>query len=221
MTNPLLSRVLAALLLTAAITTVTAQTAMDRYKGLPTNTTVSIQGTSTAHDWEMKGTLIGGYFEVPAGVSFDPAQATIPGLKDGALSATVVARIFLNSIHSQADHMPGVMDDLMLKAMKAPDFPRIEYHLTELKLKDGHTAGKPFEFDAKGDLAIAGVTNKVSFPVTITYVDKQTIKISAKTKLKMTDYKVEPPAPNFGLGLMKCADEVTIIIEWTVAKPAK
>jgi polyisoprenoid-binding protein YceI len=212
---------LAGLLLMAATTVVTAQTGSDHYKGQPTNTTVTIQGTSTAHDWEMKGSLIGGSLEVPAGTSFDPAQATIPGLKDGALTATVVARIIVTTIHSMADHMASVMDGLMQDALKAPNFPRIEYHLTELKLKDGHAAGKPFEFDAKGDLSIAGVTNKVSFPVSIVALDKNVIKITGTTKLKMTDYGVKPPAPSFGLGLMKCGDEVTILIEWTLAKPAE
>jgi hypothetical protein len=27
---------------------------------------------------------------------------------------------------------------------------------------------------------------------------------------------VEPPAPNFGLGLMKCGDDVKIIFDWTL-----
>lgn len=219
MMKPFLSITCLALLLGAA-QTVAAQGVPSRYKGLPTDTTVSIKGTSTAHDWEMKGSLIGGYFEVPAGVNFDQAQATVPGLKDGVLMATVVARIGVNTIHSTADHLPGVMDGLMQDALKSKDFPRIEYHLTELKLKAGHTGGKPFEFDAKGDLAIAGITNKISFPVTIVALEKNVIKITGSTKLKMTDFKVDPPAPNFGLGLMKCGDEVTIDFDWTLARPA-
>ena len=33
-----------------------------------------------------------------------------------------------------------------------------------MTFKGPHAAGKPFEFDTTGQLAIAGVTNKVSFP---------------------------------------------------------
>ena len=90
--------------------------------------------------------------------------------------------------------MPNVMDGVMQDAMKETHFPRILYHVTELKLKTPHVAGQPFAFDAKGDLAIAGVTNKVEFPVTIQPLDKSEIIISGTAKLKMTDYKVPPPA---------------------------
>jgi len=35
-----------------------------RYQGQPTNCTLEIQGTSTFHDWEMKGTTIGGILDL-------------------------------------------------------------------------------------------------------------------------------------------------------------
>jgi hypothetical protein len=49
-------------------------------------------------------------------------------------------------------------------------------------------------------------------------VDKTKIKITGSAKLKMTDFKVQPPAPSIaGLGVMKCGDEVTILFDWTLA----
>ncbi len=179
-----------------------------------TNSSVAIQGTSTVHDWEMKGPRINGSVDFPAGVTFDLAQTNLPGLKNGVLPATVTARITIRTIHSEVDHLPEVMDGLMQTALKETTYPRIEYHVTELKLQLPHVAGQPFVFDAKGDLAIAGVTNKVAFPVTIAPFGKDKIKISGTAKLKMTDFKIQPPAPNFGLGLMKCGDDIKIIFEW-------
>ncbi len=71
-------------------------------------------------------------------------------------------------------------------------------------------------------LVIAGVTNKASFPVTIECLDAAKIKISGTAPLKMTDYGVPPPAPNFGLGLMKCGDRRQNHFDWTLqAKPAQ
>jgi hypothetical protein len=32
----------------------------------------------------------------------------------------------------------------------------------------------------------------------------------------MTSYGVDPPAPNIGLGLMRCGDDVKITIDWTL-----
>jgi polyisoprenoid-binding protein YceI len=164
----------------------------------------------------MKGPLIGGFVDFPAGLTFDLSQTNLPGLKDGILAASVTARITVRSIHSEADHLPEVMDHLMQDAMKETNFPRIEYHVTELKLQQPHLPGQPFLFDARGLLAIAGVTNKVAFPVAIAPLGRDSIKISGTNKLKMTDYKIEPPAPNFGMGLMKCGDDIKVIFDWTL-----
>ena len=186
------------------------------YRTQPTNTLVTIQGDSTVHEWQMKGTSIGGWVEFPAGVKFDPSQTTLPGLKDGLLPATVNATILVRSMQAQVDHMADTMDGLMRDALLETNFPRIIYHVSELKLQQPHLAGKPFGFDAKGDLAIAGVTNKESFPVTIVPLGTNKIVISGEAKFKMTDFKIKPPAPNFGLGMMKCADDVKILFQWTL-----
>jgi polyisoprenoid-binding protein YceI len=164
----------------------------------------------------MKGQIIGGFIDFPAGLSFDLSQTNLPGLKDGLLPASVTARITVRSLHSEADHLPDVMDHLMQDAMKETNFHRIEFQATELKLHQPHLAGQPFVFDAKGDLAIAGVTNKVAFPVAIVPLGKDKILISGTNTLKMTDYKIDPPAPNFGLGLMKCGDEIKVLFQWTL-----
>jgi polyisoprenoid-binding protein YceI len=114
--------------------------------------------------------------------------------------------------------MPQVMEGLMQDALKAKENPRIECHVTELTFKEPHAAGKPFDFDATGELAIAGKTNTVTFPVTIDVPEKDKLKITGTAPLKMTAYGITPPAPSFGLGLMKCGDDVKIIFDWTVVK---
>ena len=60
------------------------------------------------------------------------------------------------------------------------------------------------------------MTNKVSFPVTIEVLDGGKIKVNATVPLKMTAFNVDPPAPNIGLGLMRCGDDIKIIIDWTL-----
>jgi hypothetical protein len=188
-----------------------------RYQGQPTNCTLEIQGTSTFHDWEMKSTLMGGWVDFPAGVSFDLSQTNLPGLKDGNLPASGTYAILVRQIQSQVSVGASVMDGVMQDAMKETNFHRIEYHVTELKLQTPHVAGQPFTFDAKGDLAIAGVTNQVAFPVTIEPLGKNAIVIRGAAKLKMTDYKVTPPAPNIvGLGIMKCGDDIKVLFNWTL-----
>ena len=72
--------------------------------------------------------------------------------------------------------------------------PTSTHRVSELKLKEPHAPGQPFEFDAKGELTIAGVTNKVAFPVAIQPVGKEQIKISGAAPVKMSDYGIKPPA---------------------------
>lgn len=210
------ARWLAAVALLACAVASRAADATIHYQAQPKDTLVRIQGTSTLHDWEMKGPIIGGSVDFPAGVVFDTNQASIPGLTDGKLAAAVKASIPVRSLRSEADVRPEYMERLMQEALKETNFARIEYRATELKLQTPYVAGQPFVFDAAGELVIAGVTNKVNFPVTIQPVDADKIKIHGETKLKMTAYGVTPPAPDFGLGLMKCGDEVTIIFDWTL-----
>ncbi|MGO8701984.1 MAG: YceI family protein [Limisphaerales bacterium] len=192
--------------------------AQTRYSAQPRGNDVKVDGTSSLHDWEMEGTLIGGFLELGAGVQLDPAQTSIAGAQDTKIPAKARVIIPVESVHSKADHLPEVMDHLMQGAMKDDQFKTIIFTLKELNFKGPHAAGKPFEFETKGDLFIAGVTNKVAFPVTIECLDGGKIKVSGTAPVKMTDYGIPPPAPNFGLGMMKCGDAVKIIFEWTLQK---
>jgi hypothetical protein len=184
------------------------------YNTQSVGTFVKISGTSSLHDWEMKGLSIGGYIELGAGVALDKSKAVPVGLEGGKIPIEAHVTIPVDSLHSLAEHIPGTMDDLMQKAMKADAFRTIEYTLTEMDFKGSHEAGKPFNFAVKWYFVIAGKTNKVSFPATIEPLDDGKIKVIGTALVKMTDYGVMPPAPNFGLGMMKCGDGVTITFDW-------
>ena len=184
------------------------------YKAQPAGSKITIHGDSTIHKWDMVGVIIGG--QIDFGALIDTAQAEVPGLKEGPIPAKCNAIVPVRSVKSGHD----IMDGLYQEALKEKDFPRITYTLSEMKLKPGHAAGKPVEFDTTGDLMIAGVTNKVSMPVKVENIDKTKIKITGTCPLKMTAFGIKPPAPNIGLGLMKCADDVSIDFEWTMAQPA-
>ncbi|HZM02286.1 MAG TPA: YceI family protein [Candidatus Saccharimonadales bacterium] len=192
--------------------------AQTHYTTQPRGNIVKIEGTSSAHDWEMKGNIIGGFIELGPDVKFDPAASALPGLKGGKVPVKAHAFIPVRTMHSEADHLPEVMDHLMQETMKADQFTRIEFTLTDMTFKSPHAIGTPFAFDATGELSIAGTTNKVTFPITIEPVESDKIKVSGTVPLKMTSFGVTPPAPSFGLGLMRCGDDVKIIFEWILVE---
>ncbi len=171
---------------------------------------VTIDGTSTVHDWKVEGGIIGGTLELDAKFVADPTKA-----QPGKVEAKVSAIIPVRSLKSGK----SAMDNIMHPAMKQAQHPRIEYRLTELKLKETpKSAEGPFSFDSTGELSVAGVTNKVSFPVTMTKADK-TMKTTGTTAVKMTSFGIQPPAPKIALGLIKTGDDVTLNFEWNTGVP--
>ncbi len=182
------------------------------YRGTPLHNKVRIDGSSNIHDWHMDGTLIVGTFGLPEGVELDSTKADITGLTGDKLMAHAAARIPVNSVQSGTDGM----DSVMQQAMNAPTYPAIIYKLSELTFKGPHTANTPFQFEAKGELSLNGVTNQITMPVTIENAEKGQLKISGSAPLKMTAFKVPPPVK---LGVFTTVDDVKVSFEWMVAPP--
>ena len=187
-----------------------------RYKAKPVGSSVRIDGAANIHDWEMEGSLISGYLDVPAGVTLDSSLAAIAGASDGKVMAQAEVAIPVTSI---LNTKYSGMSEVMQQAMNAADHPRIQYHLTEMTLKQPHAAATPFQFDTKGELTVNGVTNKVSFPVSIENADKGKLKISATgIPIKMPDYGVKPPVK---AGIFITEPDVKISFTWIVGLGAK
>ncbi|HZV33573.1 MAG TPA: YceI family protein [Verrucomicrobiae bacterium] len=183
-----------------------------RYKARP-GSKVRIDGSANIHDWSMEGTIIAGWFEVPPGTTIDSSQAGIGGMSGDKLNATAEVSIPVDSMHSGKQGM----DDVMQQAMDSKDHPRIIYKLTDMTLKQPHTAGTPFEFNTKGNLSINGVTKPVSMLVTVENADKNKLKIiGGPVDINMTDYKVPPPTK---FGLFTTKPDVKISFTWIVGLP--
>jgi len=177
---------------------------LSKFEAKPGATTkLRIDGTSSIKDWSVESAAVGGSMEIDSAFLNDPASA-----KPGKIPAKVETRILVRQLKSGTK----AMDDRMYQAMKMQQFPRIEYQLTELTLKETpKSANGPFMFDSTGNLTVAGVTNKVSFPVTITRGDK-TLKTAGSASVKMTSFGIEPPGLILGI---KTGDEVKITFDWT------
>ena len=125
----------------------------------------------------------------------------------------------LKSIEKDGKPYMDSMDNVMWDHMKEPENKRIIYRLSELTLKEAPKAkDAPYVFEAKGDLAVAGVTNKITMVVNVLPLGEKKLKITGTTNIKMTDFKIEPPSPKIAMGLIKTGDDVKLIFEWVVGQ---
>ena len=173
-----------------------------------------IEGTSNIHDWQVESPFIGGFIEVGPSFPMEPGQAATPGKVEAKGDVFIQVRS-LKSLEKDGKPYSDKMDEVMWEHMKETDNKRIIYRVSELTLKEAPKAkDAPYVFEAKGDLAVAGVTNKITMTVNVLPLGEKKLKITGTTNLKMTDYKIEPPSPKIAMGLIKTGDDVKLIFEW-------
>ena len=177
-----------------------------------------LEGTSNIHDWQVESPFIGGMLEVGPGFPTEPGQAATPGPVSAKAEVFIPVRS-LKSIEKDGKPYSDKMDEIMWEHLREPANKRIVYRLTELKLKEAPKAkDAPYVFDAQGELAVAGVTNKITMTVNVLPIADKKLEITGSTAIKMTNFKVEPPAPKIALGLIKTGDDVKLIFKWVVGQ---
>lgn len=174
---------------------------------------IRIEGTSTVHDWQVEGHLIGGSLEVGPGFPTEPGQPATPGKVDAKATIYIPVRS-LKSVEKDGSHYSDKMDEVMYEDIKQDKNPRITFTLTELTLKEAaKTKDAPYVFDAKGKLSVAGVTKDIQFPANILPQGNKKLLVSGKTTVKMTDFGVKPPVL---VGLLSTGDPVNLTFDWPV-----
>ena len=181
---------------------------------------VRLEGTSTIHDWQVEGYLIGGTVEAGPKFPTEPGQSVEPGKVEAKANVFIPIRS-LTSIEKDGSPYSTSMDDIMYQKLSQATQPRIQFQLDDLVLKEAaKKADEPYVFEATGQLAVGGVTNKITMPVDVLPMSGGKLKVSGTTTVKMTDFKIDPPAPKIALGMIKTGDDVKIIFTWMLKKSA-
>jgi hypothetical protein len=181
------------------------------YQAVPRGSMMKIEGTSTVHDWEVECQVIGGRMELDSNFPLDPSKEPPKDLK---VSPVVKVLIPVRQLKSGT----SPMDTVMHNAMNIETHPTIEYSLLEMTAKGKTNNG--IVFGTKGTVTCNGVTRTNEFDVVMSKTDDKKIKVSGTTKVKMTDFNIQPPAPKIALGAIKTADDVKLTFEWlTQPKP--
>lgn len=162
------------------------------YKVVPgKDAVIKVLGSSNVHDWVMTANGI----ESQGEFKFD-GQEQLQGLNNFSLIVTAKS---LKSEHT-------AMDDRTYKAINADKYPKITYKLisaTVTKIEKGK-----YLIKAKGDLTISGAAQTIVMDVTAVVNPDNSITCTGSEKIKLTDYKIDPPS--FMLGAMKVKNDLTI-----------
>lgn len=163
------------------------------------NVNVEISGTSTLHDWTMKGT--GGI--CAADYSFDGA-GKMTGIQNMTFSVPV------NLLKSGK----GAMDKNAYKALKTDKNPNImaKFNLATVL----GTSNQNYNANTSLALTIAGKTIEVPLTANVK-VNGNTITVTAEKSINMVDWEVAPPS--FMMGTVKTGKDVKVKVNFTLDNP--
>jgi hypothetical protein len=160
---------------------------------------MTVQGTSSLHDWEST-------------VENVDCKGILRLDNNNLLTdiERVDAKILVESIKSTKGK---IMDNKTYEAFNAEKFPYISYSLLSKKIDATHGV-----VETTGNLTMAGVTKPIEMLVRYKTLPGGDIQFVASKRIKMTDFKMEPPTAV--MGTIKVGDEVTVYFEIT-ATPTK
>ena len=152
--------------------------------------TMKLSGTSTMHDWDMNGMFqVSGNFKVAEGSN---KLQSVSGLN-----------FVLPVENLKSDKRK--LDETAYKALKTEQYKDIYFKMTSSTITE--LQSNRYKITAHGNLTIAGVTKPITMEVFWVVNADQTISCAGIQKLKMTDFKVEPPS---FLGFMKTGDDISL-----------
>ena len=165
--------------------------------------TMTVTGTSTIHDWTSKVN------EIYGDIILTSDAADKKNIKPGEFASAVKIEVPVLSIESPRG---PVMDTKTYNALKSEEFPNIIFELKNSTVKNiTDKATKEFVVNATGDLTIAGFTKNISLDMQCKKLDNDHFSCKGSYLINMTDYKVVPPTAMFGQ--IKTGEEVTIDFE--------
>ncbi len=166
---------------------VTSQTT---YSIVPSNSKLTISGTSSLHDWTMEAD------KFSCNLILNLSNMEVEQITDIRFSLAV------KEIRSESN----LMDKKAHDALNEDQSPRITFRQTRiesLSSKNGVLSGK-----ISGILSVAGKTKQVIVPFTGEVFENNRISVRGNLSVKMSDFNIKPPTAL--LGVLKTDDMVKL-----------
>ncbi|MBW8687766.1 YceI family protein [Chitinophaga rhizophila] len=154
---------------------------------------LTINGTSTMHDWEMKTSKIA-------------CNATFTFYEDGELGGLSLLN-FTMPAESMKSERTG-LDAVAYKALKTKEYPTITFNLIKAEISKQGTL-----ISCKGTLNVAGATREVDLVAAAKINKDRSINIRGSKQIDMRDFEIDPPT--FLFGKFKTGELVTINFDLT------
>lgn len=152
------------------------------------NTQLSIDGTSTVHDWTIEAEQFDGKADVK--------------IQNNALQS--INSLSFNIPVKSLKSGKSAMDDNTYEALKAEDHPVIKYQFRSMD--NVKVEGSTTTMDTKGVLTIGGESRVVNMKVTADASNG--IAFKGDITFKMSVFEIDPPTAVFGT--IKTGDQITI-----------
>jgi polyisoprenoid-binding protein YceI len=149
---------------------------------------ITIEGTSTLHEWDIEVEEFNGYAEIES----NSEEIQING-------GRVVCEV------ASFESGKGRMNKEVYKAMKSEDYPEVTFNY--VRTEDFVRNNNKLSVNAIGELTIAGTTRTINTTITGEYREG-VLKLEGTEHFKMSSYGVEPPSVMFGT--IKTGDKISI-----------
>jgi polyisoprenoid-binding protein YceI len=154
---------------------------------------LTISGTSTMHDWEMKSSKIA-------------CNATFTFYEDGELGGLSLLN-FTMPAESLKSERTG-LDAVAYKALKTKQYTTITFNLIKASISKQGTL-----INCSGTLTVAGETRDIELVAAAKVNSDHSINIRGSKQIDMRDFEIDPPT--FLFGNFKTGEIVTINFDLT------
>lgn len=162
------------------------------------SSTLSLNGTSTMHDFTCRTQHIEALVEVDSTYSIVPLNTL----------ACPIDRVEVTIPVKSLKCGHGQMDDNMYGTLRAKDFPNITYALRTYDLVRAEAAADSFVAKTHGTLTIAGKANEVDMMVVGGRSANGVAHATGSLELKMSEFGIKPPS--FFFGTLRVGDKIVI-----------
>jgi len=153
-----------------------------------TNSTITVSGTSSLHDWDVISNNFSGKME----------------LKDFTVGHLESLEVYLATETLKSGK--NAMYKKTYKALKTNEFNNIKFKMVEIKSKK-RINDSAFELRIAGEMTICGITKTKTINLLLSKMGNA-LNATGSCTMKMTDFNIEPPTAL--LGAITTGDDITI-----------